>query len=112
MSPPKSISEMDDPAALALKRVGNSPESRVRWLLRVASLPPFDDLSDADQDVLSAEMEAFLDPTGDSDGSIWDGFVAHWQGRIQAGVHKLERGKAWGHLLVTHVGLWVPRKDQ
>lgn len=78
----------------------------------MAGLPRFDSLSDSEQAALSEGMEAFVDPTGDSSGALTNRFVERWQERIRAGIHKLERGNAWGYRLVTHVGLWVPRPDQ
>jgi hypothetical protein len=95
----------------AVKHVGFTAESRGRWLLTIAALPPFDELPAPKQAALKMDMQAFLDPGGAA-GKLADPFVAHWHRRIHLGVSKLERGLAWSTRLSTHVGFWVPLDRQ
>jgi hypothetical protein len=91
----------------AAERVGHTPEAQVRWLIEVGSRYRYTGgLSPNDMRALRLQMGVFCgEPFRDED-------VSRWLPRIHNGVKNLTEGRAWGHRLLTHYTLWVPRPDQ
>jgi hypothetical protein len=94
--------------ARARQIVGDTPESRARWLLSLDSRGDFRRFSQPERHAFGAEMGAFLG----RGGYVPDDEAELWLNRIRAGVRKLAAGKAWGYATVTHFNFWIPRPGQ
>ncbi len=102
-----------DPAAdlaSARKTVGDTPESRARWLLGLLTIATdyFPDLPSPEQYALRAEMGVFLGRRT----YVRDEDAKRWLKRIREGLRKLAAGKAWRLRLVTSYGFWIPLPGQ
>jgi hypothetical protein len=104
-----------------VQRVGTTPEAHAQWLVDLAyrhdAVAHLASLSPADVQDIWEEMEAFLpddparpDPNGPSYPR--EQYALHWLSRIRHGVRQLNKGRAWGHHLVTHYSFWVPLPGQ
>jgi hypothetical protein len=101
----------------ALQRVGRTPETRVQWLIDVGyRYAKGGELSKAAMRALRWEMAVFCAPDRDYEkrppAPMLENDARRWLVRICNGIQRLAAGQAWGHRLVTHYGLWVPRVGQ
>jgi hypothetical protein len=102
--------------ARALKRVGETLESRARWLLSLANQEALADLSEPEQRGIRWEMAVFCgDRANPEVGAVLrvtEVTAERWHSRIKEGLRRLAKGRAWGHALVTHMSLWIPLQAQ
>jgi hypothetical protein len=107
--------------SLAEKRVGSTPEDHARWLIDLAyrydTVADLSTLPSEEVQVILAEMEAFFPddpgrPGYSEPGYKRENYAIHWLTRIRNGVRQLNRGRAWGHKLITHYSFWVPLEAQ
>jgi len=107
--------------SLAQKRVASTPEDHARWLIDLAysydTVADLSTLPSEDVQVILAEMEVFF-PDGSARPGEYEppdqreNYVIRWLTRIRNGVRQLNRGRAWGHKLITHYSFWVPLEAQ
>jgi hypothetical protein len=108
-------------ARLAAKRVGSTPLDHARWMIALAyrfeAVEDLSTLPSEDVQVLLAELTAFCPddparPDTEASPDTREAYAIRWLRRIRNGIRQLNRGRAWGHRLVTHYSLWVPREGQ
>jgi hypothetical protein len=105
----------------ASARVGSTPEAQAHWMIDLAyrydAVKHLSLLSSDNLAMILAELEAFL-PEDEARPPEYariedrEEYAIRWLTRIRNGVRRLNRGRAWGHMLVTHYSFWVSRPGQ